>query len=329
MTNTVEKTSTDGAAALAGLPVDEVIAAALDLARAGRWSRAAGLLDATAAAGAQARARLALAAAEVAVDSDLFSGTSAGAGRLRTAAAACAAAGLDPASQWDLAFLRLRHGYFDQILGSGGFRPGPAGKDPGVLADIRSRAGELRDLAPDGRRRGWAEMYLGLIADNLYGDREAAPAHYEAALRAGESGAGLRTSESGAGLRAGESGAGLRTGESGAGLRAAEPVDDLLTREALRHLGDHDHDRGDDQLAFERWGRATALGARAGAVPGTLSQQMLLAVLARATGDEAGATALAREIARWATALGATRIATQATAFLAGADPTAPPKPSS
>jgi hypothetical protein len=311
MTNTVEKTSTDGAGALAGLPVDEVIAAALDLARAGRWSRAASLLDATAAAGAQARARLALAAAEVAVDSDLFSGTSAGAGRLRTAAAACAAAGLDPASHWDLAFLRLRHGYFDQILGPGGFRPGPAGKDPDVLADIRSRAGELRDLAPDGRRRGWAEMYLGLIADNLYGDRDAAPAHYEAALRAGESGAGPHTSE------------------PGAGLRAAEPVDDLLTREALRHLGDHDHDRGDAELALERWARATTLGARAGAVPGTLSQQMLLAVLARDAGDEAGATALAREIARWATALGAERIAAQATAFLAGADPTAPPKPSS
>jgi hypothetical protein len=50
-------------------------------------------------------------------------------------------------------------------------------------------------------------------------------------------------------------------------------------------------------MALERWGRATALGARAGAVPGTLSQQILLAVLARETGDEAGAAMLAREIA--------------------------------
>ncbi len=61
-------------------------------------------------------------------------------------------------------------------------------------------------------------------------------------------------------------------------------------------------------------------------MPGTLSQQMLLAVLARDTGDEAGAATLAREIARWAAALGAERIQAQATGFLAGADPTAPPE---
>jgi len=60
-------------------------------------------------------------------------------------------------------------------------------------------------------------------------------------------------------------------------------------------------------------------------VPGTLSQQMLLAVLARDAGDEAGAAALAAEIARWAAALGAERLAAQANGFLAGADPTAPP----
>ena len=85
-----------------------------------------------------------------------------------------------------------------------------------MLAGLTRRAGELRKRAPDERRRGWAEMYLGLIADNLYGDRDAAPAHYEVALRAGKSG------------------------------------DDLLAREALRHLGDHDHDHGDHQLALER-----------------------------------------------------------------------------
>ena len=53
---------------------------------------------------------------------------------------------------------------------------------------------------------------------------------------------------------------------------------------------------------------------------------MLLAVLARDTGDEAGAVALAREIARCAAALGAERIKAQATGLLAGADPTAPPE---
>jgi hypothetical protein len=52
---------------------------------------------------------------------------------------------------------------------------------------------------------------------------------------------------------------------------------------------------------------------------------MLLAVCARDAGDEAGARALAGEIARWASAVGASRLETQASAFLAGADPTAPP----
>jgi hypothetical protein len=123
-------------------------------------------------------------------------------------------------------------------------------------------------------------MYLGLIADNLFAEREAAPDHYAAALRAGESG------------------------------------DDLLAREALRHLGDHDRERGDLTTARERWERATELGARAGLVAGTLSQQMLLAVLARDTGDEAGAVRLATEIARWSGAVGAVRLRDQAEAFL-------------
>jgi hypothetical protein len=52
---------------------------------------------------------------------------------------------------------------------------------------------------------------------------------------------------------------------------------------------------------------------------------MLLAVLARDGGDEAGALALAREIARWAGAIGAVTTEAQANGFLAGADPTAPP----
>jgi hypothetical protein len=289
MMNSAENKSTDHPGARADLPVAEVIGAARDLALGGRWRRAASLLDAATATNAQARALLALAAGQIALEGDWFGGTDAATGRLSTAAEVCATTELDPGSRWDLAFLRLRHEYRDRVFSSGRFAPGPAGQDPAVLADLRRRADDLREQAPDDLRRGWAEMYLGLIADNLYGERDAAPAHYEAALRAGERG------------------------------------DDLLAREALRHLGDHDHDRGDHRRALERWGRATALGARAGAVPGTLSQQMLLAVLARDTGDEAGAVALAREIARWAAALGAALIEAQATSFLAGADPTAPP----
>jgi hypothetical protein len=200
--------------------------------------------------------------------------------------------------RWDLDFLWLRHDYLGQLRADGTWRFGPEGMDPHALAALRSRAGTLREQAPDEVRRGWAEMYLGLIADNLFGERDLAPGHYEAALRAGES------AVSGV------------SGVSG---------DDLLAREALRHLGDHDHDRGDHARALERWTRATALGARAGNVPGTLSQQMLLAVLARDGGDEAGALALAREIARWAGAIGAVTTEAQANGFLAGADPTAPP----
>jgi hypothetical protein len=288
MTRTVENTNVDTTATRADVPVGEVIAAARDLARGGRWRRALSLLDATTVTDAKVRARLALAAAEVSLEGDWFGGTSTATGRLSIAEEVSEAADLDPGSRWDLAFVRLRHEYFGQILSGGRFLPGPEGKDPDVIAGLRSRIDDLRMQAPDEVRRGWAEMYLGLIADNLFAERDTAPAHYEAALRAGESG------------------------------------DDLLAREALRHLGDHDRDRGDHASAFECWGRATTLGARAGAVPGTLSQLLLLAILARDTSDEAGAAVLAREIARWAAAVGAVRIEAQATAFLAGADPAAP-----
>ncbi|GIF78181.1 hypothetical protein Asi02nite_76990 [Asanoa siamensis] len=100
-----------------------------------------------------------------------------------------------------------------------------------------------------------------------------------------------------------------------AALQAGEAGDDLL-REALRHLGDHDHDNGDLKAARERWERATAVGARAGLVSGTLSQQMVLAIVARSEGDEAGAVRLAKEIARWAAAVGAWRLSSQAEAFI-------------
>ncbi|MER6736772.1 hypothetical protein [Streptomyces puniciscabiei] len=131
-------------------------------------------------------------------------------------------------------------------------------------------------------------MYRGLIADNHYADRKAAGGHHAAALRAGEDGA-----------------------------------DGLLAREALRHLGDQDRDADDVGRATERRHRATALGARAGTVPGTLSQ-LLPAVPARDAGDEAGARAPAPEVVRWAEAIGAHRLGAQAAGFLTGADPTAP-----
>ena len=187
-----------------------------------------------------------------------------------------------PATGWDAEFLRLRHGYQRQL--SGGLPPGPGGTDPAVLAGLRRQAGDLSDRAPDPVRRGWARMYLGLILDNLLAERSAAPAHYAAALAAADA-----------------------------------DGSDLLGREALRHLGDHDRDNGEHATARARWERATELGARAGLVPGVLSQQLLLAVAARDAGDEAGARLLAGEVARWAQQIGTDRLHDQALAFLDGA----------
>ena len=269
--------------------VARLLAVVRELSLGGRWESATALLDTVGPCDPPTRARIAFAAAEVALDQDWFAGTGTAGERLRAAEKAWAEDGGE--ERWDLDFLWLRHDYLVQLrIGIEGLNLGPLGKDAETLAAIRHRAEGLRDRAPDKVRGGWAEMYLGLVEDNLFAERTAAPAHYERALAAGESG------------------------------------DGLLAREALRHLGDHDHDAGDHARALERWQRATALGARAGAVCGTLSQQMLLAVLTRDRGDEAGATALATEVARWAGAVGARHIATQAQAFLAGVDPTAPPE---
>jgi hypothetical protein len=156
---------------------------------------------------------------------------------------------------------------------------------------MTAEAARLRDSAPDDGRRGWACMCLGWFADNLRGDRAEAPRHYTGALAAGRA--------------------------------VADP---LLVFEAQRHLGDHAHDDGDHAGALAAWQESTAAAVRGGHVLGALAQQILLAVLARDAGDEAGARALAAETLRWAEQLGAPRLADQAVGFLAGADPTAPPQ---
>jgi hypothetical protein len=277
---------------------EQVARAARELGLAGRWAAAHELLDAVA-ADPPSRVTLALAAGEVAMDATWFGHRDLAARRLAEAESACAAVEPGDGDRWDLGYLRGRYAYYRLLHATGEFTFGPAGKDPAAMADLRRHFEDLRDSAPDALRRGWAEMYLGLIADNVYADRDAAPAQYEAALAAARSALG-----------------------SGNGRTSSG---DLLAREALRHLGDHDHDAGDHDLAGARWREAVELGARAGTVVGTLSQQLLLAVLARDIGDAAGATALATEIARWAGALGATRLHARATAFLAGHDPTAGP----
>ncbi|MFE2685811.1 hypothetical protein [Streptomyces mirabilis] len=297
MTNTASTLRT-------AVPLGELIASARELRIGGRWERATRLLDSAEATDPRSRARLALAAAEVALESDWFGGTALAGPRLAAAEEFVEVLDGELADEahtdirWDLDFLRLRHGYLGQVRVDGAFRVGPDGKDPDALAALRTHAERLRGQAPDDVRRGWAEMYLGLVADNLFAERDLAPGHYEAALRAGEAG--------------------------GAG-GSHDSCDDLLVREALRHLGDHDHDHGDHARARERWSRATELGARAGTVPGTLSQQLLLAVLAREAGDEAGAVALVGEIASWAGVIGAVTTEAQARGFLAGVDPTAAP----
>ena len=85
--------------------LDQLLAAAHDLALAGRWERALGLLDSTDGASPDDRARLALAAAEVALLSDWFAGTE------LTAARADRAEKEAPGADWDLGFIRLRHDF--------------------------------------------------------------------------------------------------------------------------------------------------------------------------------------------------------------------------
>jgi tetratricopeptide (TPR) repeat protein len=201
-------------------------------------------------------------------------------------------AGVSDRTGWDVAMHRLRTSYADQLRREdGSLWFGPEGRDPAVRAELRREAERLRDTAPDGVCRGWAEMCLGWISDNIDGDRDAAPSHYERGLAAGR-----------------------------------EADDALLVFEAQRHLGDHDHDRGDHDAARERWQESTAEAARAGHVAGVLAQQILLAVLARDEGDESAARLLAAEVRRWAEAIGAVQIARQSADFLAGVDPTKLPE---
>jgi tetratricopeptide (TPR) repeat protein len=263
-----------------------LVATADALVRAGQAERALALIDSASATGPDDVAQLALAASRAALDRDYRSGTSLAPERLAAARTAVAATD-DSVARWDLDQLEIRRTYFDALVGESGPRFGPDGRDPAEIAKLRAAAKRLYDASPDDGRRGWAAMLQGWIADNVAGERDVAPAHYLEALET--------------------------TG------------DDYLVFEALRHLGDHDHDDGRHELARQRWERSTEHAARAGAVAGTLAQQLLVAVLDREAGDEAGARALAREIVRWAGAIGAPRLQAQAVAFLDGVDPTAPP----
>jgi hypothetical protein len=245
-------------------------AAAQSLMHAGQWAQASDLLDHTAPADASERAVLAVTSAEVCVDHDFWClTTTADAALSRAAEAVAEVATGEGTLSWDLDLQYLRHDYFSELLSPDGPRFGPEGRDPGVTEDLAARARRLRDRTPDGGRAGTATFYAGLVEDNLRGDGVAGEALFAEALAAAE--------------------------EAGA---------DLTVSEALRHLGYLTSQHGDLELAREQWDRSTRLRQRAGAVPYVLAQFLVLAGLARDTGDPARARTLASEVRSWALALG-------------------------
>ena len=112
-------------------------------------------------------------------------------------------------------------------------------------------------------------FYAGVIEDNLRGDGAAARSEFASALTAAE-----------------------------------EAGDELTASEALRHLGYQASEAGETGRARQMWERSTEQRQRTGAVPFVLSQQLLLAGLARESGDTDAARAVAEQVRRWARALG-------------------------
>jgi tetratricopeptide (TPR) repeat protein len=248
--------------------IDEIVAAVAALTWAARYDVARGLLDSAVSAvdGDEAARRLALASAATAVHHDFRTVGP----RWAPDAIAAARSAVGHRDQWQLEFLELQHDYGRELIGpDGNLRFGPDGRDPGRAAALALRAEALAASASDVADGGWAAFYRGLIGDNLTGDRAGAPRWLDRALEA-----------------------------------AGQAGDDYLAGEALRHLGDHDEEAGELEQARARWERSAQLWARAGNVTGVLAQQILLAQLAVTEGRPAAGTAIAREVSRWAGALG-------------------------
>lgn len=262
----------------AAVPVDDLLRAVTALVKAANWAAAERLLTAVRvpADDRLAQAQLAITKAGIAVGRDQMLGQQTASAAIDLAADAVAATA-DDTLRWDISMLRLRQRYFAAILPPGGeLRTG--GHDREVVADLERTAVWLVETAPDEPRTGWACFFRGLIADNLRGDRPAGPAWYRRALRIAE-----------------------------------KYDDDDLAWEALRHLGDHDDDDAGDLLeARRKWEKSAWHAAKAGVVMGVLAQLTLLATLDRKEGNHAAADVRAKDISRWADAIGSERFQRQA-----------------
>jgi tetratricopeptide (TPR) repeat protein len=277
-----EPSVTSNLTARAPVAVDEIIVATTALSWTARWDIARRLLASAQTTGLDDATlwRLALAAATTAVHHDFRTAGP----RWAPAAIAAAEAIADPDRRWGLDLLELQHEYGTELIRPDGQAVfGPDGHDPARLAALAAQAEALMRSAPDVAGAGWAAFYRGLIADNLIGDRDGAPAWFSQALEA-----------------------------------AGQADDGYLAGEALRHLGDHDEEAGDLERARARWERSAELWARIGNMTGVLAQQLLLAELAVTEGKAPAGMAIATEVSRWAGALGLVLCQKQADALLAG-----------
>jgi tetratricopeptide (TPR) repeat protein len=256
-----------------------VLGAAQELILSGRWELADELLAAARTTDQAEQAALALGRARVAVELRQWRGAGDPADAVADAAGRIAALA-DATASFDLELLRMFSDYWAELSAGGGSpQLGPAGRDAGVLAELRDRSGRLAATAPDSRRGARAAFYAGLVADNLCAEPDRAQELFTRALELCRPGA-----------------------------------DDDFAAEALRHLGGCALEAGDLALARQRWERSAELAQRAGWLPLALAQQALLAELAVREGDGAGAMMLGGEVRRWAAELGLGRLAAQAAA---------------
>jgi hypothetical protein len=262
---------------MATIAVEQVIAAARALMRAGCWELAGRLLAATETKDHREQTAIALAMADVAVDQDYWCRTGR-ADPVVDLAVAAVAQSADSEAIFDLDLLRLRQDYVAVLFDSADARAegGPADRDPAVIEELSGRADGLCAAAPDRLRGGLATCYAGMIAGVLRGDAATGGALFAQALAVAE----------------------LSDDEPGG----------LLASCALRHLGAIASKEGDADRARDCWERSVELRQRARFVPGSLALLLALAELADGEGDNVGAGALAGEVRRWAGAIGLGRL---------------------